>query len=340
MATEALPSPERARQLLRGAPTVPRRVELFSSNTLFGQPGIYPSGPPMVPARGTPLDDTGARELLTASLDGSERSTALERYDDASLATRWPDPLVRCALLLLSDGPASPLVHAAVSGETALRSLRIGEPRAPGRVIGPAAQRAGMSERVLDQRYCAEHPAVVAPSIAHALCHHGVRASDEEEATLHGLLAATHTFLISKDPSIATLGTELSRRQNSLTITLLNARSPGSTRASIRCPDGPGTIPGGNPQLQCPDLWSIPFGGAVGDRSERDVPEPVRSSLGRLAAHGAPPAPPRYDDSLGDWLTEHVGAGEYLGEQVRAGAGTALGLFGPEASGPARSVQS
>ena len=70
---------------LRAAPTVPADVSAFSSNTLFGQPGIYPDGPPMTPAAGQPLDDDGARAVLVDLLDAPHAAQALDRFEDREL---------------------------------------------------------------------------------------------------------------------------------------------------------------------------------------------------------------------------------------------------------------
>lgn len=327
-----------ARLLLERAPRHPLHPEYFSSNSLFGQPGIYPGGPAMAPAEGAPLDEDGARAVLRRLVvdptapegPGTDAAEdALAWFDDPGLRERVPDPLVRSAVLLLAGGPAEPVLHAFLREETPVRTIGIGAPTSEGRIVGLRAgdDAAGSEHRVLNERYAAEHPAVVAPSLAHAICHHGDRASDAEEATLHGLLAAVHAWLLAQDPTLAQLGTELSRRQASLTITLLNARSPGSWRASIRCPDGPGTIPGGNAALQCPDLWSIPFTSLPTAKADLTLPEPVRASLSRLAPEGAPPPPLTYDDALGSWLTSSLGDGCWFGAGPRARAGRALGLL-------------
>ena len=322
-------SAETAHELLVRAPTVPVDIARFSSNTLFGQPGIYPEGPPMVPAAGEPLDDDAATAALEDLLDGDSLRIALDRFVDPDLVERVPDAGVRAALCLLAGGPAEPELDAFLAGETHVQRLGLGATTGRGRVIGAEVGDRDPARRVLDERYRAEHPAVVAPSLAHALCHHGDAASNAEEATLHGLLAAVHTWLLSLDPRLADLGTELSRRQASLTISLLNARSPGSASASIRCPDGPGTIPGGNPALQGPDLWSIPFTSRPPEECDLFLPTPVRDSLARLAAGTAPWVPDRYDDRLGKWLSEHLGQGAWFGPSVRSRAGLALGLLDP-----------
>ena len=328
-----------AERLLERPPRHPLHPEYFSSNTLFGQPGIYPGGPAMAPATGTHLDSAGGRtilaEVLGPFIDPSLLHTTLAWFDDASLQERVPDAVVRTALLLLTAGPAEPVLQAFLHDATPVRTLGVGSPQGDGRVIGmqeerstgPFAMTGDTGHRVLNQRYAAEHPALVAPSLAHALCHHGDHASNAEESTLHGLLAGVHTWLVALRPELATLGTELSRRQASLTITLLNARSPGSWRASIRCPDGPGTIPGGNPALQCPDLWSIPFTSLPDAGAALDVPDSIRSSLARLAGRDAPAVPPSYDDSLGAWLTAWMGDGAWFDAGTRARAGRALGLL-------------
>jgi hypothetical protein len=46
------------------APDVPADISRFTSNDLFGQPGLYPQGPPMAPAQGEPLTGAAAMELL------------------------------------------------------------------------------------------------------------------------------------------------------------------------------------------------------------------------------------------------------------------------------------
>ena len=320
-------TPHEADALLREPPREPSDPGAFSSNTLFGQPGIYPDGPTMVPASGPMLDDDAAREVLRRCVGPGHHSRALDRFESMELRERVPDPQVRAALVMLGDGPAAPVLDAFLAGATPVLRLGVGSTVGEGRVIGTAIGDPDPDRRVLADRYAAEHPAVVAPSLAHAICHHGETASNAEEATLHGLLAAAHTWLLAGDPALGRLRTELARRQASLTISLLNARAPDSSAASIRCPNGPGTIPGGNPALQGPDLWGIPFTGRPAQDCDLSVPDPVRESLAHLAAGTASPVPDRYDDELGQWLTDHMGQGAWFGPVVRVAAGRALGLL-------------
>ncbi len=315
-----------ARSLLIQPPGEPSDPARFTSGTLFGQPGIYPQGPPMAPAEGPEPSPGTALEGLAELIAPDSYRRAEELFADRDLRERVPEPGIRAALLALADGPAGPVVDAFCGGDTPVLRLGFGEPEGPGRVIGVEQQETDAARRVVNRRYASEHPGVIAPSLAHALCHHGAAAGNAEEATLHGLLAAAHTWLLARAPWLADLGTELARRQNSLTITLLNARRPGSSRAAFRQPDGPGTIPGGDPNLQCPDLWSIPFSTQGGGGAAGVVPEPVRASLARTAPGTAAPVPLCYDEALGEWCTEHQGEGGWFGPVIRAEAGITLGL--------------
>ena len=316
--------PDLCRRVLAAPITEPTDLDRFSSNTLFGQPGIYPSGSEMVPAPGPSRRPGDVRALLVDLTPADGR--AASSFDDHTLTRRVPDPNLRAALCLLAEGPAAPIFDAFVAGDTTTTELTVGTTVAAGRVIGPIAG-GSPGLQALNERYRFEHPAVIAPSLAHALCHHVEGAGDAEEASLHGVLAATHTWLLAASPGLADLGTELARRQASLTITLLNARSPGSWRASIRCPDGPGTIPGGNPALQCPDLWSIPFVGRAATGDAVVVPEPVRATLHNLTDGHSGEVPSRYDEDLGEWMTTALGTGACFGPCVRVAAGRALGLL-------------
>ncbi len=71
--------------LLAGPPRVPADVARFSSNTLFGQPGIYPEGPPMVPATGHRHSDASI-ELAIPELAGTVGEPVLEAWNAGALA--------------------------------------------------------------------------------------------------------------------------------------------------------------------------------------------------------------------------------------------------------------
>jgi hypothetical protein len=175
---------------------------------------------------------------------------------------------------------------------------------------------------VVNDRYRAEHPGLVAPSLVHALLAGPPPRGHAQEALLHGLLAAVHLQLVARAPRLAGLGTELARRQNSLALSLFNSRPAGSPSIRLIAPDGPGTIPGGAPAMQTPDFWSIPF--APPRPASAPAPELLGEVLRRLL--GPVPAlagPLAYDDSLARAVDAHLD-GTWLRSADRARAGRAL----------------
>jgi hypothetical protein len=196
-------------------------------------------------------------------------------------------------------------------------------------VVGPPADAASDdATQVVNERYHAEHFALVTPSLAHALLHNPTGAGQFEEAFLHALLAMVHLQLLAAFPELGEQRTELARRQHSLAITLFNSRRPHDDRIRLVAPDGPGTIPGGDPALQSPDFWSIPF--TSGAPRPSPAPAALAGVLERIAAPAHPALPTlRFDDDLARWFDEHRGrAWLTVRDQLRAG--TALGLLEPD----------
>lgn len=298
-------------------PILPAR---FSSNTLFGEPGLYPDGPHMIPAFGDAPDDEGARALVAQLGD-----RALARYDDVVLRDRVPAPLPRAGLAALAGTVGEVLLDAFLEWRTDVTAVRVGAPASPGRVVGPAAH-GDRSVRLVNARYRAEHPVLLAPSLTHDLLWSGPGAGQYEEVVLHALCALVHVQLLARCPFVADLGTELARRQHSLAITLLNSRHPGSPDISLIAPDGPGTIPGGAESMQTPDFWSIPFVG--GEARAADAPALLGDVLTLLAPAGAPPAPSpaRYDEVLGAWLSA-TGLRGAIDARAQYAAAVSLGLL-------------
>ncbi|MFO7589774.1 MAG: hypothetical protein R6X23_02605 [Acidimicrobiia bacterium] len=304
--------------MLARPPRPPRDPVLFSSNSLFGEPGIYPGGPEMVPAAGPPVDDAGARRALVQVV-----CPDAERFDDAELVARVPEPLVRAGLVALAGTVAAPLLDAFIAGHASVETLGIGPPASPGRVVGPPAD--DPSIRVVNERYRAEHPALLAISLTHDLLWRAREPDQVEEATLHALGAMVHLQLVARAPALAHLGTELARRQNSLALTLLDSRRPGRGEISLIAADGPGTIPGGAPDMQTPDFWSIPF--VVGDPppAPPEAPTLLGRCLERVVVPGAAlPDPLRYDAGLGAWIGTHLGR-DWLPGAAQLRAAVALG---------------
>ena len=318
-ASDASPRTGALIELLAAPPRPPTYPNLFSSNELFGEPGIYPDGTPMEPATGAGVTVDAAVAALEAV--GIEHAAA--RLADDALVARAPDPGSRAGLVALSVTVAAPVLEAFVAGATPVDTVGLGATASPGRIVGPATDDGSSAHRVVNERYRAEVPTLLSGSLAHDLLWSGPGAGQYEEVVLHALVALVHLQLLARAPALARTGTELGRRQNSLAITLLNSRHPGSADIAVKAPDGPGTIPGGAPNMQTPDFWSIPF--VSGTPVASDAPALLRAVLHR-ATDATPPSPVRYDDALGDWWSEHGTRGA-LDHAAQWRAAVALGLL-------------
>jgi hypothetical protein len=305
--------------ILAEPPLPPADVDRFTSNTLFGEPGIYPQGTEMSPAPMPPMTDDAVRAAVL-DVVAAAPVPATRAIDDPGLTDAVPDLAIRAALVCLTGTVAAPLLDA-FPHSTTVRRLSWGQPASPGRVVGPTPDD-DPAVRVVNSRYRAEHPAIVAPSLAHDLLWAPDTAVQSCDALLHALLAMVQIQLVARHPGLADLGTELTRRQNSLAITLLNSRHPGDHRIALVAADGVGTIPGGAPALQSPDFWSIPFA-PDGDAA---APPALASVLRAIAPGNDPPAPLRFSPALATWVDEH---GAWLTPTDQLAAARALGLVGP-----------
>jgi hypothetical protein len=319
-------------ELLAAPPRPPTDPSLFSSNPLFGEPGIYPQGTTMEPATGPAV----TVETAVAALDARALLEAAAPLGDDVHQARAPDPGPRAGLLALSVTVAAPVLDAFVNGATPVDVIGLGATASPGRIVGPPADaptdgpHRATGVRVVNERYRAEVPPLLAGSLAHDLLWSGPGAGQYEEVVLHALVALVHLQLVARTPALARTGTELARRQNSLAITLLNSRHPGRADLAVKAPDGPGTIPGGAPGMQTPDFWSIPFVG--GPPVAADAPALLEPVLRRVTG-AEPPNPLRYDDALGDWWSDHGARGALdLAAQHRAAVALTL-LDGDDRAG-------
>jgi hypothetical protein len=305
-------------------PRRPHDVSRFTSNDLAGQPGIYPDGPPMVPAPDPPAaDDAVAAELARMAPDLVATFTA------PALVARAPEAGVRAALTLLEGTVGAPALDALRRGVGPVETVRYGKTTAPGRVVGLPYQARAAGERCVSTRYRAEHFALVTPSLVHDLLWSGPGAGHAEETALHALVALTHVQLLARHPELGEQRTELARRQHSLALTLLNSRHPGDPRVAVVAPDGPGTIPGGAPALQTPDFWSVPFGPVEEDGAR--LPAAARAAFAALAGDAAASPPDRYTDELGEWISTHLSRAT-LSRRDQLSAAVALGLLDPPAA--------
>lgn len=273
----------------------------------------------MEPATGKPWSESRCRDELV-DLIGQVQSA---RFEHPVLCAMCPDPSARAAVVLLGATVAAPLIDAFIVRSTPVASLGLGATRSPGRVVGPV-QDGPDEHRVVNERYGAEHPALMASSVAHDLLWNVSGAGQFEEATLHMIVALVHLQLLALKPAIAHTGTELARRQNSLAISLLNSRQPGEATIRLIAPDGPGTIPGGAPSMQSRDIWSIPFVG--GEPQSSPAPPLLTQVLARCVGGVTElPSVSVYDQSLGELLSTS-GLSGALSPTVQLRVMAALGL--------------
>jgi hypothetical protein len=248
-------------------------------------PELYPDAPPLVPATGHRHSDTSIEEVM----------------------------------LELVGTPGEPVFEAWNAGRTSVGHLRYATPTEAGRVVGPDASGA----RVVNERYRAEDPRLLLPSIVHDVLWSGPDAGHAEETVLHALGAYVHAALLARAPELGSTGTELARRQSSITITLLNSRREGSGTITLVAPDGPGTLPGGAPAMQTPDFWSVPFGPFAADGAPIDPT--VRFVLARLARCSEAAVPSRWTDAVGAWCS--TSCTTLLDVPTQLAANRALGLL-------------
>ncbi len=289
----------------------------------------------MEPAPGPAPDDHSARAALASLLpahlvEPDAVASAIGLFSEPTLEEVSPPPSTRAALVLLCATVVAPALRDLLAGrlDAPFRQILVAPLPESGRVVAPSPD-GDPGIRVLNDRYRAEHPAVIAPSLAHDLLWSASGSDQTEEATLHALLAMVHLQIISRSPWIAHLGTELTRRQNSLAITLANSRHPGSAAIAVRANDGPGTIPGGDPSMSTADFWSIPFASATPTPAHAAPTTLVPVLAGVAADPDAVPRPLRYDAALGDFWRVDLGR-RWLDVEDQIRAGVTLGTISVE----------
>ena len=296
----------------------PTRPELFT-------PDLYPAGPPLEPAAAP--GPTGP-ELLgdLAAISGEHRADGpMHWHVDDRLMAKVPDVPVRAGVAALAATIGEPLLEWLVADDCPIESIGWGDPGGD-RIAGIAQPADRPTHRVLNQRYRYEHPFLATGSLLHQLCWNPDADNHPQEVLLHALLAVAHAQLIELLPSLVG-STELARRQQSLVLSLLCSRSAGRDGVRIIAPNGEGTIPGGAPAMQTPDLWSIPF--ATGEDPVAAPPQ-LDLVLGPWLSPGSLPLASTFDrrlvaavdaEALDGWLTPGLARGTLAALSVETDAG-------------------
>ena len=85
--------------LLQGPPRVPTDIARFTSDALFGEPGLYPEGPPMRPATGHRHSDAAVEDVMVQLVGSRPRARPARR--------RWSGSHRSCRLF----GPVAAYVE-------------------------------------------------------------------------------------------------------------------------------------------------------------------------------------------------------------------------------------
>jgi hypothetical protein len=227
----------------------PCDVSLFTS--MFDDrgtnvPGFYPEGRRMTPAPGPVPTEAQVRSQLKIFLKGSPgAAAALALFDRADVEAKLPDPTLRAALAALRGTVAEPMIEDFLSRSyAALPRFCNCLPKALMIAATTGGNLPGTRVIFFNARYQSEHFALLNGILAHEVLHHdSPPASATEELILHTLTAIVHMQVLSRQPTLATSGTELARYMNSLALMLVNSRVPGSWRSAIIAPRGRGTVP-------------------------------------------------------------------------------------------------
>ena len=222
-----------------------------------------PAGPPMVPAAGPVTTDGRRRRRPRVGRHRRRRGAAattpdlVARVPDAGAPGRpgsrstapWPR---RCSTR--SSAGAPPVDDARARRPRVARSRR-----------RPAGRRHHRRVRVVNERYRAEHPALLARSLAHDLLWTRSRRRSVRGGACSTRCARSCTCSWSHArPRWRRSAPSWRGAQNSLAVTLLNSRHPGSADISRRArPTARARSPAARPAMQTPDFWSIPFVGGT-----------------------------------------------------------------------------
>jgi hypothetical protein len=287
-----------ATQLAKFMLALPQRkpcdVNLFSSTFRNDRlpkpvPGFYPEGSPMQPATGAAPTEAKVRSQLVAYLKGSAHKAAtLAIFDRADVKAKLPDPTLRAAFASLQGTVGEPVIGNFLS-RTYVRAPWFCNCLPLPIAIGAAT--GGGTLIAFNVHYQGEHFALFSGVLAHEILHqaHGT-SLPAEEVILNTLTATVHMQVVSRQPELATSGTELSRYLNDWVLMLVNSRTPGSSRTNVVAPGGRGTAPGSKKSRA--DLWQHasyfhPLGNAADPRDARPAPAVLGAVLRPLVPAGA-----------------------------------------------------
>lgn len=228
---------------LKKPPFAPSDVNLFTPQT-------YPSATTPKPAAARTISETQIKSQLTKTFstrfngNSSQISSGMAVYNDATLKKMVPDPQLRAAVAVLKGTPGEAAIDTIKGGAYSKVSFAT-LPSGIIAAVQPDSTGKTKPQLLINNRYQYEDFRQLAPSMAHESLHQDTTDSGREERISHSIETMIYGKLLLEDPTLATSGTELARRQNTKFMARLNSRD---ANGNLRLFTSQGNVyPGGTP---------------------------------------------------------------------------------------------
>lgn len=232
---------QQATDILKRPPFEPTDVNLFTPQT-------YSAATATVPAAEKPVDEGQIKMQLSQTLlkrfpfNWQEVQNGMALYNDPAIQSKVSDPRLRAALVALKGTPGEAAIDSIKSGKfesVSFKDLPAGVIAA----VEPAATPDAKPKMYVNSRYQHEDFRLISPTLVHEALHDDTVNSGREERINHSLETMVYGKMILENPSLASSGTELSRRENTKFMARLNSRD---TDGKLRLFTSQGNVyPGG-----------------------------------------------------------------------------------------------
>ncbi|MFZ2404896.1 MAG: hypothetical protein WAW41_07140 [Methylobacter sp.] len=205
--------PPSAKELLEAPPFAPTDVDLF-------MPETYSAAAPSEPA---PAPDTPITEQqLSWQVNQISGRAGLKVINDPALEAKMPDARLRAALATLPGSPLAGSIDAIKSD--VYSSVEFGVPTPSSAIAQVVDDGTGHGKIIVNSIYQHEDIRLLGSALGHEGLHQDPANSNREELINNTLESLTYARFVKKDPSLARQGNELTRRENTKLMGLLNSR--------------------------------------------------------------------------------------------------------------------
>jgi hypothetical protein len=201
---------------LKGPAFAPTDFNLFTPQTYSTASEMVPAAAPSTPV---------TEQQLKKQVSNVSGNAGVKVLSDSTLKAKISDPRLLAALATLSGTPLSGAIDAIKSD--AFSSVEFGQPPAgDGAIAQSVDDGTGTGHRkiIINSKYQHEDIRLFGTSIGHESLHQDDSNTNKEELIITGLDALTYAHFVKKDPSLASKGTELTRRYNTKLMALVNSR--------------------------------------------------------------------------------------------------------------------